>query len=80
MQVRSLLTRSALQDRSRAIVKTLLYRTVMVLITIAVALVVTDDLTAAVNIGLVTNVVKTLTYYCYERAWDHVSWGVTDTA
>ncbi|WP_311171057.1 DUF2061 domain-containing protein [Halobellus ordinarius] len=70
-------SRSALQARKRAVVKTLCYRLVMVFITVIVAWVVVGDLGDAVNIGLVANVVKTGTYYVYERAWDHISWGVT---
>jgi len=48
----------------------------MVAITVIVAWAVVGDVGAAVNIGLVTNVVKTATYYTYERLWDHVAWGV----
>lgn len=61
----------------RAITKTLLYRTLMVLITIAVAWVVTGNTVDAVNIGLITNVIKTGTYYTYERVWNRITWGVT---
>jgi len=49
----------------------------MVVITVAVALAVTDNPSEALNIGLVANLVKTVTYYTYERLWDRVSWGVT---
>jgi len=76
MSIRSYFRKRALQNRSRAIVKTVLYRAVMVLITIVVALVVTGQLEEALSIGLVTNLVKTGTYYGYERLWDRVAWGV----
>jgi uncharacterized membrane protein len=69
-------SRSALHDRKRALAKTLCYRALMVAITVIVAWAVVGDVGAAVNIGLVTNVVKTATYYTYERLWDHVAWGV----
>ncbi len=72
----SLFARAPNQRRSRAIVKTLLYRVLMVVITVVVAFAVTDDVLASVNIGLVTNVVKTGTYYGYERLWDRIAWGV----
>jgi uncharacterized membrane protein len=72
----TLFARSALHERKRALAKTLCYRALMVLITICVAWVVVGDVSDAVNIGLVANVVKTATYYGYERLWDHVSWGV----
>jgi uncharacterized membrane protein len=59
----------------RSLVKTLGYRVLMVAITIAVAFAVTDDAVAALNIGIVTNVVKTGTYFGYERLWARISWG-----
>ena len=70
--------RRPLQARSRALVKTLCYRLLMIVITVVVALVVVGDLGEAVSIGLVANVVKTGTYYAYERLWDRVAWGVSD--
>lgn len=48
----------------------------MVAITIAVALLVTGDVAAALEIGVVANVIKTGTYYGYERLWDRIAWGV----
>lgn len=71
-----LLRRVPLQSRRRALVKTLLYRVLMIAITITVAFAITADVSAAVNIGIVANVVKTLTYYGYERVWNHVAWGL----
>lgn len=74
--VRRFVTRSPHQARLRAVVKTLCYRLLMVVITITVAWVVVGDLTDALNIGIVANVVKTGTYYGYERLWDRIEWGV----
>ena len=65
------------QRLSRSLVKTLGYRVLMVAITIAVAFAVTDDVVAALNIGIITNVVKTGTYFGYERLWARISWGAT---
>jgi uncharacterized membrane protein len=76
MAIRSYLSSSPFQNRRRALVKTLAYRVLMVLVTVAVALVVTEDVTQALNIGIAANVVKTGTYYFYERAWDRVNWGL----
>lgn len=72
----SLFDRSPLQARSRALAKTVLYRGLMVVITVLVALLVTGSVGDALNIGIAANVVKTGTYYAYERLWDHVTWGV----
>lgn len=74
--VRSLLRRSPVQARRRALVKTLLYRVFMVCITVVVAWLVTRSTGDALSIGLATNLLKTVTYYGYERVWDHISWGV----
>ncbi|MFA9518322.1 DUF2061 domain-containing protein [Halopenitus sp. H-Gu1] len=74
------LSSTAVHSRRRALAKTLCYRLVMVTITVFVAWLVVGDLSDAVNIGLVTNVVKTGTYYAYERLWDHVRWGVSGAA
>lgn len=64
------------QDLSRAVVKTVGYRVLMVCITVAVAYLVVADLGEALGIGLVANIVKTGTYFGYERLWDRIEWGV----
>lgn len=76
----SLVSRSALHARKRTVAKTLCYRALMVAITVVVAWAIVGNIGAAVNIGLVANVVKTITYYAYERLWDHVTWGVVEAA
>lgn len=78
--VRHAISGVALQARRRAIAKTLCYRLVMLAITVAVAWGIVGDVGAALNIGLVTNAVKTGTYYLYERTWDHIAWGVSTPA
>ncbi len=80
MTLDRLVASAPLQRRRRAIVKTLAYRLLMVLITIAVAFLVTGNTVAALNIGIVANVVKTGTYYGYERLWDRIDWGVMPNA
>jgi uncharacterized membrane protein len=74
--LRGYVTRYPNQLRSRAVVKTLLYRVFMLVVTVGVALIVTGNTTDAVSIGIATNVVKTGTYYFYERLWDRIAWGV----
>ena len=70
------LPRPAYQVRSRALVKTVLYRLLMLVVTVIVALAVTGDPEAALNIGVAANLVKTVTYYGYERLWDRIEWGL----
>ncbi|PSQ39538.1 hypothetical protein BRD13_02370 [Halobacteriales archaeon SW_5_70_135] len=71
-----LITRSPHQRLSRALLKTMMYRTLMVVITIVVAFSFTGSTGDALSIGIVSNVIKTGTYYGYERLWDRIAWGV----
>lgn len=64
------------EAQSRALVKTLLYRVLMIAITTVVTFVVTGSTSYALTIGFTTNLVKTGTYYFYERLWARVSWGI----
>ena len=77
---RGLVTRTPHQLRSRAVVKTALYRMFMILVSVGVAYAVTGSVGQSLSIGLVTNLVKTCTYYGYERLWDRISWGVSGSA
>ncbi|WP_348608134.1 DUF2061 domain-containing protein [Halobaculum rarum] len=52
----------------------------MVAIAVIVAWIGGGDASDAVNMGLVANVVRTGTYYTYERLWDQIAWDVADTA
>lgn len=70
-------TRSSHQRASRALVKTLLYRVLMVVVTVAVAFVFTENTGDALGIGVASNAIKTVAYYGYERLWDRISWGLT---
>ncbi|SFS09919.1 Uncharacterized membrane protein [Halomicrobium zhouii] len=79
LAIRAVISQSPHQRMSRALVKTLLYRTLMVVITVAVAFFFTENTGDALSIGLVSNVIKTGTYYGYERLWDRISWGVATT-
>ena len=71
-----LITRSPHQRLSRALLKTMMYRTLMIVITIVVAFVFTGSTGDALSIGIVSNAIKTGTYYGYERLWDRIAWGV----
>jgi len=74
----SIASQSPHQRRSRALVKTLGYRALMVVVTVVVAWAVVGDLGDAASIGLAANLVKTGTYYAYERFWDRVAWGLPE--
>ena len=76
MRIRALFTWSPYQIQRRAIVKTIGYRLFMILITIGVAYFITNSASDAINIGIITNLMKTGTYYVYERFWDRITWGL----
>jgi uncharacterized membrane protein len=48
--------------------------------TVTVAWIVVGNVGDALNIGIATNLLKTGTYYLYERTWDHIAWGVSNPA
>jgi uncharacterized membrane protein len=56
-----------------SLAKSLVYRLFMLALTVLVAYLVTTDTTASLQIGVVTNVIKTGTYFTYERLWDRVN-------
>nr|WP_246279875.1 DUF2061 domain-containing protein [Natronomonas salina] len=43
-----------------------------------VAWLIVGNINDAINIGIITNILKTITYYTYERLWDHIPWGIKD--
>ncbi|QSG14516.1 DUF2061 domain-containing protein [Halapricum desulfuricans] len=55
---------------SESLLKALVYRLFMLVLTVVVAYAVTADPTASLQIGVATNILKTGTYYAYERIWD----------
>lgn len=69
------LSRRANQTWTRAVAKTVCYRVFMFAITAGVAFLVTETAGEALSIGLATNLLKTATYYGYERLWAHIAWG-----
>lgn len=73
--MRTLVTWRPREGWKRTVVKTLAYRAFMFLITALVALAITESPADAVNIGIATNLLKTLTYLGYERVWARIRWG-----
>ncbi len=60
---------------SESLLKALVYRLFMIVLTVVVAYAVTADSTASLQIGVVTNILKTGTYYAYERIWARFQFG-----
>ena len=78
--VRDVLSWSTHHQRKRAVVKTPCYRLLMILVPVIVAWVFVGDVGNAVDIGIAANGNKTVTYYGYERLWDHITWRLSRPA
>ncbi|MFB6174164.1 MAG: DUF2061 domain-containing protein [Halobacteriales archaeon] len=61
--------------RRRILLKTLGYRVLSVVLTVAVAYLVVRDAGAAIDIGVVANAAKMGLYYFHERAWHRLESG-----
>ena len=59
-------------SRTRSLAKALTWRITATLTTAAIAYVVTGELKTAAMIGGIEFVLKFMTYYCHERAWNFV--------
>jgi uncharacterized membrane protein len=65
------------ETRRRTLVKSVSYRIVGGLITVAVAYAATGTLRAAAAIGLIDTVVKVGAFYLHERLWLRIDYGRT---
>jgi uncharacterized membrane protein len=61
--------------KRRTIIKTITFRIVATLATMAIVFLMTGNLALANTVGLIDLVSKLLIYYLHERVWERVSWG-----
>lgn len=66
---------AAMDSRARSLAKGVTWRIVATLTTIAIAWLVTGDVSAALSIGFIEVFAKVAIYYLHERAWAHVRIG-----
>jgi uncharacterized membrane protein len=64
------------ESRKRSLVKTIIYRALIVLFDFAVLYIFTKKIILATGVVLVTNIYPALLYYFYERFWNKVQWGI----
>jgi len=64
-----------MESHIRSIVKALTWRVIATLVTFFVALFILEDVTHALEIGLLDTVIKLGAYYGHERVWDKVALG-----
>ena len=61
--------------RSRSLVKALSYRIWGTLSSVAVAYVITKNVSLSITIAFWETVVKVFIYYAHERGWNMIQWG-----
>ena len=65
------------ESRSRSLLKGVTWRVVATLTTVIIAWLITNDVSAALQIGLIEVFAKIAIYYLHERAWAHVKVGLS---
>lgn len=63
------------ENLKRSIVKTISWRVVGTLDTVAISYLITGTLALAFSIGAVELVTKMVLYFLHERAWNTIKWG-----
>lgn len=63
------------ENIKRSILKTVSWRAVGTLATVAISYIITGTLTLAFSIGGIELVSKMVLYFFHERAWNNIKWG-----
>ena len=71
------ISRHVMHSRKRSLVKTVTWRVVAAFDTFALSYIVTGSFAWAGSIVGLEAFTKMILYYTHERAWGHVSWGIS---
>jgi uncharacterized membrane protein len=63
------------ETRKRSIAKSILWRIICIIVSIAVSYLLTSRWDIAVAIGSVYNIITMVLYYFHERMWNIIKWG-----
>lgn len=63
------------ETRIRSIVKSLSFRTLIIIADLIVIYLLTKRVTTTIALTILTNVVSTVFYFLHERFWNRVTWG-----
>jgi uncharacterized membrane protein len=66
------------ETRKRSIAKSLVWRLICIVVSIATSFLLTTRWDIAVSIGGIYNIITMILYYFHERIWTIVKWGVTE--
>jgi len=67
-----------METQKRSIVKSVTFRIIATIITFLVVYLFTNDPFISTGVTLLENLIKMFFYYFHERAWNNVSWGLTE--
>ena len=65
------------EKHQRSIAKTITWRIIATLTTVALVFLFTGELAISLGVGVLDVIIKLLFYYIHERAWDSTNWGRT---
>jgi uncharacterized membrane protein len=63
------------EENSRSIVKTIVYRTLLIIQTYLISYFLTSNVGDSTRITVYVNVGATVIYFVHERVWNHIHWG-----
>ena len=66
------------QSHKRIIVKSIVYRIAVFLITFVVAYLITKDVKLTLGISILTECLQFIFYFCYEHVWNGIKWEMKD--
>jgi len=66
------------ETRKRSVAKSIMWRFICIVVSIATSFLLTARWDVAVAIGSIYNAVTMILYYFHERIWNLVKWGISD--
>ena len=64
-----------IESRKRSVVKTVTFRSLIVIASTVITYAITNDIEQTTSISIIFNVTATAMYYAHERLWNRISWG-----
>ena len=63
-------------SRIRSAVKSVSWRIICIIVSIATSYVLTNQWNVAISIGITYNAINIVLYYVHERVWTKITWGI----
>ena len=64
------------ETHHRSIAKAIIWRIISTLLTISIIFIATNEATLSIGIGMIDALVSLGLYYCHERVWQGIKWGL----